>query len=206
VKVVRASAWAEAVFHVLAHVEVPYAGSCFNPVYLAWVGAPPAQLRADVEVLRQLPRDVFERMQVVAWAFGSAEEARAAVDTELPYGLPAAEVLRAAAELELERVEALAPLDFSLDDALAAVLPAARGLATFEIGVVRALGVRGRVHGGSILVGPDGHPGWQAAHEATVAETGSETVALLLLGERAAAAGLAEAHARWLSTLDLSRT
>jgi hypothetical protein len=140
------------------------------------------------------------------------------------------EVLRAAAELELPRLKALdaAPVERgarALTDALAEIARAAPWLLRMELATVRALPRRGRVHHASIFVGAPGvagaelhHVAWQAAHEATVSEVersprglagppptfeAVERAALGLLRSRARRAGLADTHARWLSTLDL---
>jgi len=136
---------------------------------------------------------------------------------------PIAEVLRAAAELELPLLEALPPIPAEelavIALALEATLEAAPSLPRFTVSVARPLGLRGRAFGSSIVIGlpgidcPDAeHAAWQAAHEATVMEVAAdsrlsfldlERRALALLRSRARAAGLAEAHGRWLSRLDL---
>jgi hypothetical protein len=139
--------------------------------------------------------------------------------------------LRAAAELELPRLEALeaaptAAAGRALADALAETARAAPWLPRVELARVRALPRRGRVHDALIFVGAPGvagaeleHVAWQAAHEATVVEVersprglagpsatfeAVERTALGLLRSRARRAGLADAHARWLATLDLA--
>jgi hypothetical protein len=158
----------------------------------------------------------------LAWLFGDASLARAAAERDLAdLGVPGGaeiEVLRAAAELELDAIEALGPvaIDATLAAALAEVSPAAPALARCAVTLVRPLPRRGRALGTSILVGVPGvagakawHVAWQAAHEATVLEVAAATWleterrALALLRARARAAGLAEGHARWLATLDL---
>jgi hypothetical protein len=141
---------------------------------------------------------------------------------------PAVEVLRCAAELEAEAHARLPPIAFdapALAAALEGVTPAAPALAGFRIGVVRSLRLRGRVRSGEIWLGapcprpgPDlAHVAWQAAHEATVAELGRalatpaaddrplEHAALVVLAERAARAGFAEAHAAWFAGFGLAR-
>jgi hypothetical protein len=136
---------------------------------------------------------------------------------------PVAEVLRAASELELPilgEAESIPPgqLD-TVGHALDALVDAAPSLGRFEIAIARPLGLRGRTLGSSIVVGlpgigcPDAeHAAWQAAHEATVNELALlrsssfaelERRALALLRSRARAAGLADAHRRWLDRLDL---
>jgi hypothetical protein len=137
---------------------------------------------------------------------------------------PAVEVLRCAALLEREAVERLGPLDFdasALGRALHEATRAAPFLEQASITPVRALRLRGRALATAIpdiLVGAPctdlgvdcEHAAWQAAHEATVAEVSiatdlaerrCEAVAVVLLHERAADAGLAALHARWLARL-----
>lgn len=136
---------------------------------------------------------------------------------------PPVEVLRAAAELEADRVEQLLKQPFDgadLERALAEVTRAAPGLARLRVELVGALPRRGRAWGEVIFVGIPGvagaeawHVAWQAAHEATTLEAhahgarGYEAVerfAIRTLRSRARAEGLAEGYARWLATLDLS--
>lgn len=132
------------------------------------------------------------------------------------------EVLRAAAELELPHLAKLdaPPINRSaLERALETVACAAPSLGEQNVSLARPLGLRGRALGRSIVVGvpriacPDEeHVAWQAAHEATVGEVArvtrsfedTERRALGLLRSRARAAGLADAHGRWLARLDLS--
>jgi hypothetical protein len=172
------------------------------------------------------------RLQLVAWLFTSAERGQAAAPIELdalqdeevdrPGLLPtlrkrreAVELLRCAVELErpfharLPAVNATS-LDLSL------VSRAAPALVEHEIRLVRSLRLRGRVYENEIWVGvPDPvlgpsaeHVGWQAAHEATVAEVSRafglgerevEHVAVVLLAERARREGLTSEHGVWLS-------
>lgn len=137
---------------------------------------------------------------------------------------PLAEVLRAATELELPLLEGLDPISGDQLDgigrALDEVAIAAPSLARFRVLAATPLGLRGRTLGPSIVVGVPGigcpdadHAAWQAAHEATVsrlAELGNqpfvdlERSAIATLRSRARAAGLGDAHARWLARLDLS--
>jgi hypothetical protein len=144
------------------------------------------------------------------------------------------EILRAAAELELPHLAKLdaaraataAPAASALTAALAETARAAPWLLRMELATVRALPRRGRVHNALMFVGAPGvagaeldHVAWQSAHEATVVEVERsprglagpsppfevvERTALGLLRSRARRAGLADAHARWLATLDLS--
>lgn len=136
---------------------------------------------------------------------------------------PSVEVLRAAAELELDRVEQLLKQPFDeagLARALADVTRAAPRLADLRVELVGALPRRGRAFGDVVFVGMPGiagaeawHVAWQAAHEATTLEAHAhgartheqvERFALRTLASRARAEGLADGHARWLATLDLS--
>lgn len=232
----QASAWTEAVFHVLAHVRVDVAASCHDVRWIrhAETHLGPArdrQLAEDAAVLAKAlaTHDLLARAQALAWVFPSADAARAAtardlVDLErsapLDVALSAAagvEVLRAAAELELSAIEML-PRPPAADDAmLRDVARAAPNLARCEVTFARPLPFRGRAFGTSIVVGLPGVAGaetdfvaWQAAHEATVLEVGYgefadvERRALGLLRARARRAGLEDAHARWLSGIDLS--
>jgi len=138
---------------------------------------------------------------------------------------PAAELLRAAAELELPLVESLPPISTvpALATALSSILAASPSLASCAVALTRPLPRRGRLHGTNISVGAPGVAGattdlvaWQAAHEATVLEVQRATHAaalpyadlerraIALLRVRARRAALGDAHARWLATLDLS--
>ena len=245
----RAPAWADAVFHVLAHVEVHAAASCFSPAYREWAAERlgPTGGRAldeDARVLGELARAepvAFASAQAIAWVFRSAESVRAATDHELRDALvddegaraiavaagPIAEVLRAAAELELsllgERMPSAAfpwPGD-ETEAALARVATAAPELAACRVELTPALGLRGRVYHAHVFAGVPGiagataeHVAWQAAHEATVHEVSSREPALPFselerravgrLRSRARRVGLGDAHARWLAHLDLS--
>lgn len=188
-----------------------------------------------------LTHDVLARAQALAWVFDDAVTQERVADRELASlgpgevassdalaiatsSGPVAEVLRAAAELELPELSGLThepaheeTLE-AIAHALEGVKPAAPSLDTFEIAVARPLGLRGRTLGSSILVGCPGigcpepeHVAWQAAHEATVSELSRkrlpflelEKQAIARLRSRARAAGLDGAHARWLSRLDL---
>lgn len=243
--VARAPIWADAVFHVLAHVDGGTAASCFSPTYCEWaasrLGAPSSRtLAEDIEALRTLAHpDVdqsFARAQAIAWIFRTTASVEAASDFELrdarvdnePARVialgagPIAEVLRAAAELEMLELErALATLAFEPPtEAIERVTRVAPLLASCTIEVSPALGLRGRVLDRHIFVGMPGiagatseHVAWQAAHEATVQEVSAaatlpflelERRALGLLRSRARRVGLADAHAAWLAHLDLS--
>ena len=142
------------------------------------------------------------------------------------------ELLRCAAELEADAFSTLPPLELdavAVEVAARGLLAVAPGLARAKIFCLRSLRLRGRVRAEEIFVGcPSGsglgptvdHVVWQAAHEATVVEVGErdswtvawsererrlEVQALELLAERAAAAGMAEAHGRWLAHLSQRR-
>ena len=176
---------------------------------LAWVfDSSEACTRAGPRELAALERDAVASVDALAAAVRAG---------------PIAEVLRAAAELELPLVEALPPISAQDLTAIAlgleAILEAAPSLPRFTVSVARPLGLRGRAFGSSIVIGVPGidcpdaeHVAWQAAHEATVLEVAAdsrlsfldlERSALARLRSRARAAGLAEAHGRWLARLDL---
>lgn len=247
-KVERANVWADAVFHVLAHVDVPFASSSFSSAYCAWAeqklgkaGARP--LAEDVRVLADLARanpGAFATVQALAWVFRSAESVQNAADRELREATvddetaravavgagPIAEVLRAAAELEMPALAATPQSDFDVTriaGELETVSAAAPILAECTISLVPALGLRGRVLDRHLFVGMPGMAGaevehiqWQAAHEATVQEVSMsdagkslpflelERRAIGLLRSRARRAGLGVEHGRWLAHLDLS--
>jgi hypothetical protein len=236
-------AWAEAVLHVLAHVRATahLAASLHDAGYVeaAAKALGPAVERPLAEDARLLgvllPTFAgLARAQGLAWLFRSTERAAACAGRDLaelssgdvdapdllPHlaGDPATEILRAAAELELPLLSRLPPiavdlaaLAFALDE----VAPAAPLLAGCSVGVARALGVRGRVRGRDVWVGPAPiqHTAWQAAHEATVAEVVEaspwddgagdhdrvERAAVALLAGRARDAGLGAAHRAWLA-------
>lgn len=235
---------------MLAHVDVgPVAASCFEPTWIAFAEARlgPAGERALGDDARHLAaalatHDALAAAHGVAFLFEGERQACAASSFDLA-DMPAslvvdpralalartagagAEILRAAAELELPHLASrcdeagwAAPSRAALGAALAAITPAAPGLATMTIEIARPLVRRGRAFGGRIVVGAPGvasaeaeHLAWQAAHEATVSEIGASTAgfveterrALALLRSRARRAGLSEGHARWLATLDL---
>jgi hypothetical protein len=213
--------------------------SCHDRRYIAWAENElgPADARPLGEDARVLARvasthEVLARAQALAWVFdrpeafaerelvtlSNHEVADAGALAIVRSAGPVAEILRAAAELEIEYVARLPGVTF--DDALAHELErvalAAPSLPAFTVSIARSLQWRGRVHGSSIIVGmpwaegPDPeHVAWQAAHEATVSECAGgsyelvESSAIALLRERAVAAGLEEAHRRWIERLDL---
>jgi hypothetical protein len=246
--VTAASTWTESVFHVLAHVEAHgLAASCYNPTWITWASAElgPLEERAlatDVAVIARTvtTHDELARVQALAWVFEAASDVERVADRELDTlgaedvassealtiaraAGPNAEVVRAAAELELPRLAAIGRISRdsleAIERALDEVAPAAPSLPRFEVVAARPLGLRGRALGSTIVVGVPGigcpdpaHAAWQAAHEATVSEIASvrdvpfielERKAIALLRSRARAAGLGDAHALWLSRLDL---
>jgi hypothetical protein len=194
-----AAPWADAVFHVLAHVEAgALAASCWNRVYVAWVAerlgaATERALTEDARVIAGAAstHDALARIQALAWLFETEDDARAATEKDLneltendvrsklalavvKHAGAEVEVLRAAAELELPLLAKLSsPLvDAALPKKLRAMTAIAPRLATCTVAVARPLGIRGRVLGSSIFVGDADveHVVWQAAHEATVLE------------------------------------
>jgi hypothetical protein len=239
---------------VLAHVDVGgrLAASCHDPTWIAWAAeqlGPAAErpLAEDVGVLAAAlsTHERLATVQALAWTFGDETQVEAARARELgELGAadvadatalatarsvgPAAEILRAAAELELPLLTAMRAscIDaVALDIELAEVSAAAPELARVTVALARPLPRRGRAWRGSIYVGTPGvagaelaHVAWQAAHEATVLEVersatwlarqassyaAVERTALGLLRSRARRVGLADAHGRWLTTLDL---
>lgn len=229
-------------FHVLAHVRSSAPAGLYDPTWIAFVArharAVDRTLAEDVAALEaaQLSHDALAELQLLAWLFESTERTEAAVDARLDElgpdevddpGIlrllqrsahrPVIELLRVAAELEIDTVRALPPPKTrgSVEE-LARVSVAAPHLARCVVEHVRPLRLRGRVLRRRIWVGvaddelgPTAeHVAWQAAHEATVAEVSErarlsylplEQCALHLLSTRAARAGLAESHARWLA-------
>jgi hypothetical protein len=245
--------WADLVFHVLAHVPSSTPASLYDPAYVAFAArhlgaADERPLAEDVRALAALAMDParYASLQGLAWLFTSVEEdervrerelgsleARDVADERLLAMLralgPAVEVLRCAAELEAEAHARLPAIELDpalLEAALDRVGRAAPALAGYRIGIVRSLGLRGRVRNSEIWLGAPGseagpelsHAAWQAAHEATVAELSRtlgpplhddrplESAALVLLAERAAIAGLAGEHAAWFSHFRLDRS
>ena len=138
-----------------------------------------------------------------------------------PLPAVAIEMLRCAAALEQDTLAQLPPVvveEAVVAAALAALHGVAPQLSQLDWRPLRALRLRGRVAAGEVWTGivdaqldvTAEHIAWQAAHEATVAEVASqlqlaeravEQLAVLLLHARAAAAGLAPAHDRWLARL-----
>lgn len=237
--------FAELVFHVLAHVRATahLAPSVYDRAYVDFVArhAPRRRtLHDDAATLGALAgtHDALVRVQLLAWVFDDVARADACRERTLDQLAPvdvddaealervrerdvaAAEILRAAAELEADVVAAL-PQPTLAPQELARAVAALHGVAPlsrFTVTSVRSLRLRGRVRGDAIWVGAPcddlgptvEHAAWQAAHEATVAEVSGglrrtkapthddvESAALRRLEERARAAGLAAPHARW---------
>lgn len=226
--------WADLVFHVLAHVPVDAPASAFDRAWIAFVAAHASPggrtLAEDARLIAAAApsHDALARVQLLAWLWGSAGRAAACSDrtleelTEDDVDEPAvlralresraAELLRAAAELEAEVVAGLPP-----PHPLPLTSPVAPWVSRFSVTGVRALRLRGRVYRDEILVGvpcaslgPTAeHVAWQTAHEATVATLHRavpraafqelEHAALVALFEHAQRTGQGEAHARWLA-------
>jgi len=234
------SRWAELVFHVLAHVRASPAASAFDPVWIDYAAkhlgpARERHLAEDAEILARAAatHDALAEVQLLAWLFHDASRAAACSDRTLAElsaadvddaailarlrGNGAAEILRAAAELE---ADAFAELPALVADGVDYDHRLAPWLARFTIASLRPLRIRGRVRGELIFVGVpcrelevrSEHVAWQAAHEATVAEVHErarraplpvthnelEHTALVLLAERARAAGKSAEHAAWI--------
>jgi hypothetical protein len=189
-------------------------------------------LAEDASALATLlpDHDGLVRAQMLAWLFRDLERARTCFDRSLEELRDAdvddasifrfvskyqpAELLWCAIGLEDEHRAKLPPISiFGIAEAMAAMRDVAPSMDTFDIGVVRSLRLRGRVRGKEIWIGeaPLDHTTWQAAHEATVAEVSdpklsfveTERRAIALLTERAAKAGRADAHAKWLASVRL---
>jgi hypothetical protein len=185
VLVLPSPAWADLVFHVLAHVRQTsaLAASVYDPDYVRFVErhlgpAASRSLGADSEVLGRIvtTHPALSRIGLLAWLFREIEPARrlASVDlaalsecaVDAPDLLaslraqgPAVEVLRCACELERPSFERLpAPrIDAgSLRDALASVSGVAPALADCTVATVRSLRLRGRVRGREIWIGTPG--------------------------------------------------
>jgi hypothetical protein len=180
----RPPSWAEAVFHVLAHLPAHgLPSSLYAPWYVQFaeseLGAATQRLLAeDLAVLGVLLRDhdALLAAQNVAWLWTDREKALLCAERELPI-LTAADVddaqvlelahvrayavedVRSAAVLEAPSVAALsAPtLDAAaLVDALTMLSPRAPALAHYSITPLRPLTRYGRTRGRSIFVGVPG--------------------------------------------------
>ena len=244
-------AWADLVFHVLAHVRPARAfpSSLFDETYIAFAArhaGPPSNrvLEADAATLARIAtsHESLARLQWVARLFENPFSAGAVARRDLSElrdhdvadaaalralsGLwDAAEVLRAAAELEAPHHAKLphVPIEPELAAKLERVSEAAPRLRGLRVECLRALRLRGRVFGAKIWVGiPSAelsvsaeHVAVQAGHEATVAEVADtarahgrclgerdiEHAALVLFAERAARSAIAGAHASWWAQL-----
>ncbi len=197
-------------------------------------------LGEDAAVLGRVleSHELLARVQVTARLFDTIEAAsrHATVDlSELSHRgiaraelvrllepvLDAAELLRAASELEREAFLELPPASFDAA-ALAAALDEKSGvapvLAQSKAAAVRSLRLRGRAFSGEVWFGAPSlelgvsidHVAWQACHEATVlelraaadegiAERAIEHAAIVLLAERTQSAGKGPEHRRWLA-------
>jgi len=229
---------------VLAHVSetAHYASSLHDAAYVRFAEgilgpASERQLGDDAALLARLlhNHDELVRVQLLAWLFQSREalakvvscdlSTLEAADVDAPELLPAlraagpaAEVLRAAVEIEAAAHARLPEPELDHDGLrlfLERLLVVAPRLSASRVSVVRALGRRGRVRGREIWVGAvfaggptTAHLGWQAAHEATVAELAEaassavaeraiEHAAIVLLAERSRRAALVSEHAQW---------
>ncbi|MBI3203624.1 MAG: hypothetical protein HYZ29_18950 [Myxococcales bacterium] len=187
-------AYAELVFHVLAHVRSDVPASLYDP---AWIELAARHLGAaggrtlaeDAVALRALAPDhaALASAQLVAWLFRDLERASACAARPLEelgpddVGAPellaplmrvpaAAELLRLAAELETPFFRRLpaADVDYpSVEAALSTVACAAPGLDGCAIALLRPLRLRGRVRGDVIWVGvPDAQRGPTPEHVA----------------------------------------
>jgi hypothetical protein len=239
--------WADLVFHVLAHAvdSAPLGASLYDRVYVDFAArnlgpASDRNLAEDAAVLGRVlqSHELLARVQLAARLFDSIEAAsrHATIDlTELAQRgivpadlvralepvLDAAELLRAASELEREAILRLPAASFD-QTALAAALDEksaiAPVLARSIVAAVRSLRLRGRAFPGEIWVGVPcvelgvsiDHAAWQACHEATVlelraaapAESGERAIehgAVVLLAERARSSGKESEHRRWLA-------
>lgn len=237
--------WAEAVLHVLAHVRATAAqpSSLHDDQWIDYAArmlgaAGSRSLAEDAAVLGAslLTDRALSRAQLLAWLFESKDRVKAAQDRDLvdlrgsdvdrPEVLEAlraskdaaVEVLRAAAELEMDQLADLAVEPFdeaSLVSVLARMPLVAPALDRCTVGLARPLGIRGRLYDRTIWIGVPSdamgvtieHVGMQAAHEATVCEVigdgfcgylAVEREAVRRLTLRARAHGLSEMHRRWL--------
>ena len=186
--------WAEAVLHVLAHVDARgLAASCHDVRWVAWAEqhlgcAADRSLEQDARVLAGVltTHEQLAAAHALAWAWNDEAQVRAAAGRDLSQlgeadvadaaalatardvG-PGVEVLRAAAELELPllAVTRASCIDVvALEAELTEVRAAAPELARARVALARPLARRGRAWRGSILVGAPGVAGAQVAHVA----------------------------------------
>ena len=234
--------WADLVFHVLAHVRVAAAASAYDDTWIHFVArhsGPASQrpLGEDAVVLASAAptHDALASLQLLAWLWNDVARAGKCSDRTLdaldaedvddpdvlaalqrPETITAAEVLRAAAELELEVVSALPPVV-----PLSAVSCPVAWASDYSVEGIRSLRLRGRVYRNEILVGvpcrevgPSAeHVAWQTAHEATVAclqrealaaalpitHEALEHAAITMLREHAERIDRSDEHVRWLA-------
>lgn len=227
--------WAELVFHVLAHVRVAAPASAYDEAWIRFVEshAGPARERTLADDALAIAgaastHELLAAAQLVAWLFDDHARAEACSDRMLEELTPkdvddpgvlralqqhrvAAEVLRAAAELESDVVRALPAMT---PEATPTIAP---WVSSFQMIPLRPLRVRGRVYRDRIFVGVAGalgvsaeHVAFQAAHEATVSvlHRAARDAKLAITHhslENAAIAMLREyvddaaAHARWVA-------
>jgi hypothetical protein len=232
--------WAELVFHVLAHTRVSAPASAYDETWIDFVEkhAGPARERPlgedAIAIARAAPdHDALAAVQMLAWLFATNERATACSDRTLDELTAAdvddvdalrvvqrhsiaAEVLRAAAELEAEVMSTLPPLTV-----LDPVPPVAPWVEGYDVKHLRPLRLRGRVFRKQILVGVPSielgpsaeHVAWQTAHEATVSRLhhaaiqakvpithhALEHAAITMLQEHAERTGKRDEHAKWLA-------
>jgi len=231
--------WADLVFHVLAHCRdtASLPASLFDAAYVARISAAlgPADgrtLAEDADALGRLliTHEALAEAQLLAWLFDDLDRASRVAATDLAdlraedvdrprllavllRQLAGVELLRCACELERPFFMLLPPTDVAwdaLERELGRAVEIAPALATTTVSVVPSLGLRGRVFGDEIWIGPSVEHGvWQAAHEATVLELNRgcrgasereiEFMSIVLLALRAKRAGRDVAHAQWLS-------
>lgn len=238
--VALAPSHAELVFHVLAHVPCSAPSSLYDPAYVDWVAGylGPAEARPlgqDVAVLAGQSHAGAIRLQRYARVFADPHVARAWTTSPLE-DVPATalervdqrdallpsddvlEVLRCAVALELDAWRHLPPVwaPPSLAHDLAPWGELAPRLLRMPLFGLRSLGARGRLWDDGIWIGlPDDRTrleevGWQAAHEATLAEVcdaealdedTAERVSVALLAARAECHGYEThvAHAAWVA-------
>jgi hypothetical protein len=188
--------WADLVFHVLAHVPLPFPSSLHDPLYVAFAErhlgpASGRSLGEDAVLLGKIlsTHELCAHAQWVAFLFEDAAMARAVTARDLRemddvhahgpalralVGIePVAESLRAAAELEAPhhaRLPSTSVNAVELDAALVRARAAAPRLASLGVRCSRALARRGRAVPSWIYVGvPGGELGVTAAHVATQA-------------------------------------
>lgn len=202
--------WAEAVFHVLAHVPTRVAASLWDQEYVRRCAetlgsAAHRPLGEDARVLARLLDDheVLARVQLLAWLFVEVGRARSVALVDLaalspdavdaPELLPAlrragdaVEILRCAVELEAPLLARLPRVKVDVEPVeveLRRVRRAAPALARFTIRLLAPLRRRGRVRGDEIWVGVPGS-GLTIEHVAWQAAHEATVAELSALGDR----------------------